>query len=130
KTSDNQGGSKGKHLDAGALFVLESKGTWLHAGYHLTASIVGPQLLSLPFVFASLGWGAGIVLLSMGAAVTFYSYTLMSLVLEHLELKGTRHLRFRDVATEIMGPRWGRFVVGPVQVAVCCGAVISCTLLG
>ncbi|GLJ55297.1 hypothetical protein SUGI_1186630 [Cryptomeria japonica] len=128
--SVNQDANTGKHLDAGAIFVLESKGTWLHAGYHLTASIVGPQLLSLPFAFASLGWGAGIVLLAIGAAVTFYSYNLLSLVLEHLELKGNRHLRFSDVTTAIMGPRWGRFVVGPLQFAVCCGAVVSCTLLG
>ncbi|XP_058108658.1 GABA transporter 1-like isoform X2 [Magnolia sinica] len=28
------------------------------------------------------------------------------------------------------GPRWGRFYVGPIQFAVCYGAVVGCTLLG
>eukprot|EP01018_Ginkgo_biloba_P015610 Gb_39426 [translate_table: standard] len=130
ETSYDDGGSQLHDLDAGALFVLESKGTWLHAGYHLTASIVGPQLLSLPFAFAFLGWAGGIICLTAGAAVTFYSYNLLSLVLDHLEQQGTRHLRFRDVANDIMGPKWGRFLVGPIQFGVCYGVVISCILLG
>ncbi|CAH1452491.1 unnamed protein product [Lactuca virosa] len=54
----------GKQLDAGALFVLKSKGSWWHSGFHLTTSIVAPPLLSLPFAFASLGWIAGV--LSLG----------------------------------------------------------------
>ena len=28
------------------------------------------------------------------------------------------------------GPRWGRYFVGPIQFAVCYGAVVACTLLG
>eukprot|EP01018_Ginkgo_biloba_P015608 Gb_34701 [translate_table: standard] len=129
-SKDIDSGNKVQELDAGALFVLESKGTWLHAGYHLTASIVAPQLLSLPFAFASLGWAAGIICLIAGAAVTFYSYNLLSLVLDHHEQEGTRHLRFKDVANDIMGPKWGRFLIGPIQFGVCYGAVISCILLG
>ncbi|KAL5976436.1 Sodium- and chloride-dependent GABA transporter 1 [Asimina triloba] len=64
------------------------------------------------------------------ALVTFYSYNLLSLVLEHHAHLGRRHLRFRDMAQDILGPRWGRFFVGPIQFAVCYGAVIGCTLLG
>nr|GEW75864.1 hypothetical protein [Tanacetum cinerariifolium] len=37
--------------DAGATFVLESKGEWWHAGCHLTTAIVGPTILTLPYVF-------------------------------------------------------------------------------
>eukprot|EP01018_Ginkgo_biloba_P015609 Gb_39427 [translate_table: standard] len=124
ETSYDDGGSQVQDLDAVALFVLESKGTWLHAGYHLTASIVGPQLLSLPFAFASLGWAGGIICLTAGAAVTFYSYNLLSLVLDHLEQTGhpTPSIQRR--------PKWGRFLVGPIQFGVCYGAVISCILLG
>uniref|UniRef100_A0A0D6QRI8 Amino acid transporter transmembrane domain-containing protein n=1 Tax=Araucaria cunninghamii TaxID=56994 RepID=A0A0D6QRI8_ARACU len=121
---------KAQSLDAGALFVLESKGTWLHAGFHLTTSIVAPALLSLPFAFASLGWAAGIICLTVGAAVTFYSYNLMSMVLEDLERQGKRQLRFRDVSYQVMGPRWARFLIGPIQFLVCYGAVVGCTLLG
>ncbi|KAL6967082.1 Sodium- and chloride-dependent GABA transporter 1 [Sarracenia purpurea var. burkii] len=121
---------KEEQLDAGALFVLKSRGSWIHSGYHLTTSIVAPALLSLPFAFASLGWAAGILCLVIGALVTFYSYNLISLVLEHQAKLGHRHLRFRDMAHDILGPRWGQFYVGPIQFMVCYGAVVGSTLLG
>ncbi|XP_076922058.1 GABA transporter 1-like [Bidens hawaiensis] len=117
-------------LDAGALFVLKSKGSWWHSGYHLTTSIVAPPLLSLPFAFASLGWTAGVLSLVIGAVVTFYSYNLISLVLEHKAELGHRHLRFRDMAYDILGPGWGRYYVGPIQFMVCYGAVVGNILLG
>ncbi|CAA7406578.1 unnamed protein product [Spirodela intermedia] len=132
-TEQERGGSppaEPQKIDAGALFVLKSKGSWLHCGYHLTTSIVAPPLLSLPFAFASLGWAAGVLCLSVGAAVSFYSYTLLSLVLDHHTRLGRRHLRFRDMAHDILGPRWGRYYVGPVQFLVCYGAVVASTLLG
>ncbi|XP_027084345.1 GABA transporter 1 [Coffea eugenioides] len=124
------GNDQKQELDAGALFVLKSKGSWMHCGYHLTTSIVAPPLLSLPFAFASLGWAAGVISLVIGAAVTFYSYNLISLVLEHHAQLGHRQLRFRDMATDILGPKWGKFYVGPVQFLVCYGAVVASTLLG
>nr|KJB35307.1 hypothetical protein B456_006G108800 [Gossypium raimondii] len=119
-----------QQLDAGALFVLKSKGSWLHCGYHLTTSIVAPTLLSLPFAFTFLGWAVGIISLVVGALVTFYSYNLLSLVLEHHAQLGRRHLRFRDMANDILGPRWGWYYVGPTQFMVCYGSVIALTLLG
>jgi hypothetical protein len=64
---------------------------------------VAPPLLSLPFAFAALGWTAGIICLVVGAVVTFYSYNLISRVLEHHAQQGRRQLRFRDMATDILG---------------------------
>ncbi|KAG6432788.1 hypothetical protein SASPL_104375 [Salvia splendens] len=119
-----------KELDAGAQFVLKSRGSWIHCGYHLSTSIVAPALLSLPFAFGSLGWTAGILCLLIGALVTFYSYNLLSLVLEHTAQLGHRHLRFRDMANHTLGARWGKYYVGPIQFLVCYGAVVGCTLLG
>ncbi|XP_017234512.1 GABA transporter 1-like [Daucus carota subsp. sativus] len=116
-------------LDAGSLFVLKSRGSWLHCGYHLTSAIVAPALLSIPFAIGLLGWG-GIVCLSMAALVTFYSYNLLSLVLEDHARRGMRQLHFRDMAHDILGPGWGKYFVGPLQLGVCYGAVIACTLLG
>ncbi|XP_073143395.1 GABA transporter 1 [Henckelia pumila] len=127
---DHNHTNKAPTLDAGAQFVLKSRGSWIHCGYHLTTSIVAPALLSLPFAFASLGWVAGVISLSVGAVVTFYSYNLLSLVLEHHAHMGRRHLRFRDMANDILGPRWGKYYVGPIQFLVCYGAVVACTLLG
>ncbi|XP_045786909.1 GABA transporter 1-like [Trifolium pratense] len=119
-----------KDVDAGALFVLKSKGSWVHCGYHLTTSIVAPALLSLPYAFTMLGWTAGIFCLVIAAMVTFYSYNLLSLVLEHQAQLGNRQLRFRDMARDILGPKWGRYFVGPIQFGVCYGAVVACALLG
>ncbi|KAL0797498.1 hypothetical protein Bca101_052672 [Brassica carinata] len=124
------GRKTGEEVDAGAIFVLKSKGTWWHCGFHLTTSIVAPPLLSLPYAFKFLGWAAGISCLVGGAAVTFYSYTLLSLTLQHHASLGHRYLRFRDMAHHILGPKWGKYYVGPIQMAVCYGAVIANTLLG
>ncbi|GKU91599.1 hypothetical protein SLEP1_g5455 [Rubroshorea leprosula] len=119
-----------EELDAGALFVLKSEGSWLHSGYHLTTSIVGPVIFSLPYALALLGWVPGIICLALAALVTFYSYNLLSVVLEHHAQLGKRQLRFRDMARDILGPGWGKYFVGPLQFAICYGAVIVCTLLG
>ncbi|CAL5212231.1 unnamed protein product [Lathyrus oleraceus] len=119
-----------KDVDAGALFVLKSKGSWVHCGYHLTTSIVAAPLLSLPYAFTFLGWTGGIFFLVIAAMVTFYSYNILSLVLEHQAKLGNRQLRFRDMARDILGPNWGRYFVGPIQFAVCYGVVVACILLG
>lgn len=35
--------------------------------------------------------------------VTFYSYYLMSMVLDHCEREGRRHIRFRELAADVLG---------------------------
>ncbi|KAI0497199.1 hypothetical protein KFK09_020421 [Dendrobium nobile] len=122
--------SQAPQLDAGALFVLQSKGSWLHCGYHLTTSIVAPALLSLPLALSALGWVAGVIFLLTAAAVTFYSYNLISLVLENQAQLGRRQLRFRDMAHQILGSTWARYYIGPIQFLVCFGAVVGNVLLG
>ncbi|KAM0946182.1 putative amino acid transporter, transmembrane domain-containing protein [Dioscorea sansibarensis] len=92
-----------KRMDAGAMFVLKSKGTWIHAGYHLTTSIVAPSILTLPYAFAKLGWASSVISLFIGALVTFYNYNLVCLVLEHQAKHGRRQLRFRDMGSDILG---------------------------
>ncbi|KFK43136.1 hypothetical protein AALP_AA1G084800 [Arabis alpina] len=130
ESSGDREETREEEVDAGALFVLKSKGTWWHCGFHLTTSIVAPSLLSLPYAFKFLGWAGGISCLVGGAAVTFYSYTLLSLTLEHHASRGHRYLRFRDMAHHILGPKWGKYFVGPIQMAVCYGVVIATALLG
>ncbi|KAK8599143.1 hypothetical protein V6N13_077077 [Hibiscus sabdariffa] len=88
--------------DAGAVFVLESKGKWWHAGFHLTTAIVGPTILTLPYAFRGLGWILGFSCLTGMGCVTFYSYYLMSLVLDHCEKDGRRHIRFRELAADVL----------------------------
>ncbi|RDX62414.1 GABA transporter 1 [Mucuna pruriens] len=134
-TSDSEKGfaintSTAPELDAGAKFVLVSRGSWLHCGYHLTTSIVAPVILTLPFSFTLLGWVGGVLWLTLAALTTFYSYNLLSIVLEHHAQLGRRQLRFRDMATDILGPGWAKYYVGPLQFAICFGTVIGGPLVG
>uniref|UniRef100_A0A1D1ZL67 Lysine histidine transporter 1 n=1 Tax=Anthurium amnicola TaxID=1678845 RepID=A0A1D1ZL67_9ARAE len=115
--------------DAGATFVLESRGTWWHAGFHLTTAIVGPTILTLPYAFRGMGWCLGVVSLTVVAVVTFYSYFLMSRVLDHCERQGRRHIRFRELAADIFGSGWMFYFVIFVQTAINTGVGIGCILL-
>ncbi|XP_047174407.1 GABA transporter 1-like [Vigna umbellata] len=134
-TSDSEKGFAINHstppeLDAGAKFVLVSRGSWLHCGYHLTTSIVAPVLLTLPFSFTLLGWVGGVLWLTLAAVITFYSYNLLSVVLEYHAQLGRRQFRFRDMAKDILGPGWAKYYVGPLQFAICFGTVIGGPLVG
>lgn len=85
------------------LFCLLGTGEWWHAGFHLTTAIVGPTVLTLPYAFRGLGWALGFICLTVMGLVTFYSYYLMSLVLDHCEKSGRRHIRFRELAADVLG---------------------------
>lgn len=86
------------------IFVLYIYiGSWWHCGYHLTTSIVGPVLLSIPFAISLLGWAAGVLVLMLSAFLTFYAYNLLSVVMEKQAELGHRHIRFRDMARHILG---------------------------
>ncbi|KAM7525852.1 hypothetical protein LguiA_015754 [Lonicera macranthoides] len=115
--------------DAGAAFVLESKGEWWHAGFHLTTAIVGPSILTLPYAFRGLGWCYGFLCLTVMGVVTFYSYYLMSVVLEHCEKSGRRHIRFRELAADILGSGWMFYFVIFIQTAINTGISIGAILL-
>jgi len=78
-------------------------GQWWHAGFHLTTAIVGPTILTLPYAFRGLGWGLGFLGLTTMGVVTFYSYFLMSKVLDYCEKSGRRHIRFRELAADVLG---------------------------
>ncbi|XP_022136730.1 probable GABA transporter 2 [Momordica charantia] len=115
--------------DAGASFVLQSKGEWWHAGFHLTTAIVGPTILTLPYAFRGLGWGLGFFCLTIMAVVTFYSYFLMSKVLDHCENAGRRHIRFRELAADVLGSGWMFYFVIFIQTAINTGVGIGAILL-
>ncbi|CAN0908769.1 Probable GABA transporter 2 [Linum grandiflorum] len=115
--------------DAGANFVLESKGQWWHAGYHLTTAIVGPTILTLPYAFRGMGWVLGISSLTAMGIISFYSYYLMSLVLDFCERDGRRHIRFRELAADVLGSGWMFYFVISIQTAINTGISIGTILL-
>ena len=85
------------------IYDLFFVGSWIHCGYHLITSIVSPSLLSLPYALTFLGWKAGILCLVIGALVSFYSFSLICLVLEQHAQLGNRQLLYRDMARDILG---------------------------
>ncbi|XP_062180760.1 probable GABA transporter 2 [Phragmites australis] len=115
--------------DAGAAFVLESKGTWWHAGFHLTTAIVGPTVLTLPYALRGMGWGLGLAALTAVFAVTFYAYFLVSRVLDHCEARGRRHIRFRELAADVLGSGWVFYLVVTVQTAINAGITTGSILI-
>ncbi|KAK7406063.1 hypothetical protein VNO78_07679 [Psophocarpus tetragonolobus] len=115
--------------DGGATFVLQAKGEWWHAGFHLTTAIVGPSILTLPYAFRGLGWELGLLCLTLMGLVTFYAYYLMSRVLHHCEKAGRRHIRFRELAADVLGSGWMFYFVILIQTAINCGVGIGAILL-
>ncbi|KAL6848747.1 hypothetical protein ACP4OV_021330 [Aristida adscensionis] len=128
-TAGHHGPGKSVAADAGAAFVLESKGTWWHAGFHLTTAIVGPTVLTLPYALRGMGWGLGLAALTAVAAVTFYAYLLVSKVLDHCEARGRRHIRFRELAADVLGSGWVFYLVVTVQTAINAGVTTGSILL-
>ncbi|TKY71016.1 GABA transporter 2 [Spatholobus suberectus] len=118
----------GDEKDAGAAFVLQSKGQWWHAGFHLTTAIVGPTILTLPYTFRGLGWELGLFCLTVMGVVTFYAYYLMSMVLDHCEKAGRRHIRFRELAADVLGSGWMFYFVILIQTAINCGVGVGAIL--
>ncbi|RLM66695.1 hypothetical protein C2845_PM16G05490 [Panicum miliaceum] len=123
------GSGKQAAADAGAAFVLESKGTWWHAGFHMTTATVGPALLTLPYALRGLGWWLGVAALTALAAVTFHCYLLVSRVLDRCEAAGRRHIRFRELAADVFGSEWASYLVLVVQTAINAGVSIGSILL-
>jgi amino acid permease len=66
----------------------------------MTAAVASVPTLGLPYAVSLLGWGGGIIALLAGGLVTMFTSFLISSLLEH---GGTRHIRFRDVATAVYG---------------------------
>ena len=86
-------------------------------------------MLTLPYALRGMGWGLGLTLLSVMAAVTFYEYSLMSRVLDHCEARGRRHIRFRELAADVLGSEWASYLVLVVQTAINAGVTIGSILL-
>ncbi|KAM0846764.1 hypothetical protein ACQ4PT_055461 [Festuca glaucescens] len=99
--------------------------------------MVGPAVLSLPYAFRGIGWGLGLGVLTALGAISFYTYYIMSRVVDHCEAAGRRHIRFRDLAADIfderrffgVGTGWAFYLVVAVQTAINTGTTIGSILL-
>eukprot|EP01026_Neomeris_dumetosa_P050426 TRINITY_DN4421_c0_g1_i8.p2 TRINITY_DN4421_c0_g1~~TRINITY_DN4421_c0_g1_i8.p2 ORF type:complete len:251 (-),score=14.82 TRINITY_DN4421_c0_g1_i8:5-757(-) len=102
--------------------VQPPQGKWYHAAFHTVTSVVGVGVLGLPYAMSNLGWTAGIILLIVACAVSFYtSYLLISM---H-ESRGKRFNRYRDLGQAILGDKLGLWVIVPFQFIVLIGLDIT-----
>ncbi|GAU32623.1 hypothetical protein TSUD_71710 [Trifolium subterraneum] len=67
--------------------------------------------------------------LTVMGVVTFYSYGLMSKVLDHCESSGRRHIRFRELAADVLGSGWMFYFVIFIQTAINTGVGVGAILL-
>lgn len=116
--------------DKHASVLQHAKGTWLHAGYHLTTGTAGASTPNLPAAMAGLGWGFGLFFLTLFAAASFYTYYLLIIIVDHLEKQGKRCVRYQDVSYQLLGRKWSMYAVAPLQYVVCFTTVVSFVLLG
>ncbi|KAL0055616.1 hypothetical protein WJX82_002469 [Trebouxia sp. C0006] len=69
-----------------------------------------------------LGWAPGIIALFLGFGVTFWTSRIIA---SFHEYGGKRNIRYRDLASSVLGPKWGPWCVWPCQWANLIGALIS-----
>uniref|UniRef100_A0A7N2N2X8 Amino acid transporter transmembrane domain-containing protein n=1 Tax=Quercus lobata TaxID=97700 RepID=A0A7N2N2X8_QUELO len=87
------------------LPITESRnGNTYFAMFHLICSGLGWQALSLPIVFASLGWTWGIICLSL--AFVWQLYTIFILVQLHEAIPRIRYSRYMQLAIASFGIEW------------------------
>ncbi|KAH9313792.1 hypothetical protein KI387_022419, partial [Taxus chinensis] len=65
-------------------------------------AIIGLTILALPYTFRGMRWSLGNFSLSTAAAVTFYSYFLMSTVLDNCKKHDRRCIHFKELASDIL----------------------------
>ncbi|PRW57761.1 GABA transporter 1 [Chlorella sorokiniana] len=104
--------------------LTEPSGSWLRALYILVSSTSQPGILTLPYALASLGWAGGILVLLCTGAYTLLANVLLA-KLHHYD--GRRHIHYRGLAKEIMGPRhkWAYYSTFIPQFVVILGCGIA-----
>ncbi|KAA6428267.1 MAG: hypothetical protein FRX49_01863, partial [Trebouxia sp. A1-2] len=68
------------------------------------------------------GWAPGVIALLLGFGVTFWTSRIIA---SFHEYGGRRNIRYRDLASSVLGPKWGPWCVWPCQWANLIGALIS-----
>ncbi|KAH1104386.1 hypothetical protein GLYMA_13G319800v4 [Glycine max] len=119
--AENQNASQQLHhrKDAGTLFVLKSKDLkpehlkWEKSFFLCPFFIPSPPSISIPLFKCKFPC----------------DYERLNPYLEQHAHLGNRQL-YKDIAHDILGPRWGRFFVGPIQFALCYNNQVLCALLG
>jgi amino acid permease len=108
--------------------VIARTGNWITTSGHIITAVIGTGVLSLPWAFAQLGWGAGPVLLAMFGAVTLYTtFMLADCYRAPDPVTGKRTYTYIGAVGTILGPR-AKWWVGLAQYANLIGTGIGYTI--
>lgn len=110
---------------------------WGEVAYHSITAMVGAGVLGLPATFSHLGWAGGIIFLCFSFWVSWYTYKLLVYMHEVPDLDakagagGVRRLdRYDQLADYVFGPKRGKAILLPFQLAVLIGIGITYVVVG
>ncbi|KAK2377589.1 lysine histidine transporter [Trifolium repens] len=101
---------------------------WWYSAFHNVTAMVGAGVLSLPYAMSELGWGPGVILLTMSWIITFY--TLWQMVEMHEMVPGKRFDRYHELGQHVFGEKLGLYIVVPQQLVVAVGLNIVYMVTG
>eukprot|EP00884_Botryococcus_braunii_P006433 jgi/Botrbrau1/15791/Bobra.4_1s0142.1 len=102
--------------------------TWHGTAYHNVTAMVGAGVLGLPYAMTFLGWPGGVITLLFSWAVSLFTFQF--LVRMHEAPDGTRRDRYHELARDVLGDRWGTWLLLPFQITLFVGIPITYTVTG
>lgn len=114
---------------------LKRNATWADVLYHSITAMIGAGVLGLPAALSHLGWIGGACFLTFSIVVSWYTYKLLVYMHEVPDLGskvgGIRRLdRYDQLADYVLGPKRGKAVLLPFQLAVLVGIAVTYTVVG
>ncbi|KAJ8758927.1 hypothetical protein K2173_002706 [Erythroxylum novogranatense] len=107
---------KQKAIDDWLPITSSRNAKWWYSAFHNVTAIVGAGVLSLPYAMAGLGWGPGVVILTLSWIITLY--TLWQMVEMHEMVPGKRFDRYHELGQHAFGEKLGLWIVVPQQLTV------------
>jgi Transmembrane amino acid transporter protein len=95
-----------KEPNCHAHTIGSARTPWYGTAFVLLSEVMGSGVLSLPNAAVTLGWGSALAALPIFALFSAYSGWLLAKVKQEFP---TGVLCFADAASELLGPRFGRF---------------------
>ncbi|KAL1834046.1 hypothetical protein ACET3Z_003697 [Daucus carota] len=117
-----------KALDDWLPVTSARNAKWYYSAFHNVTAMVGAGVLSLPYALSELGWGPGIVILTLSWIITLY--TLWQMVEMHEIIPGKRLDRYHELGQAAFGEKLGLWIVVPQQLIVEIGTCIVYMVTG
>ncbi|XP_021911741.1 lysine histidine transporter 1-like [Carica papaya] len=105
--------AKQKEIDDWLPITSSRNAKWWYSAFHNVTAMVGAGVLSLPYAMSNLGWGPGVVILTLSWVTTLY--TLWQMVEMHEMIPDRRFDRYHELGQYAFGEKLGLYIVVPQQ---------------